>query len=81
MQRLTYLALGIILSACAPNRPPLNICFFATEDMSAHCTDPKGVDFVVPATEMNKWFTLNEVDTQKLLDYVLQLEKKAAGKR
>lgn len=83
MQPIRFLVLGIglILSACGPNRPPLTICFYSVESHSARCTDPKGKDFEVPEPELNKWLALSEADTQKLLDYVLALERKAAACR
>ena len=77
--RLTlFLALGIALSSCGPNRPKISICFFSTEAMAMLCTDPKGQDFQVPVSEMDKYFGLKEADAKLLLEYVTDLEAKAA---
>lgn len=76
--QIKYLVLGIALSACGPNRPPLTICFFSVEAQASMCTDPKGVDTQVPVANMDKWFTMNREDSERLLEYVIELEKKAA---
>ena len=77
MRLMLFLALGI-LSACGPNRPKISICFFSTEALAMLCTDPKGQDFQVPVADMDKYFGLKEADAKLLLEYVTDLEAKAA---
>lgn len=42
------------------------------------CTDPKGQNFQVPVADMDKYFGLKESDASLLLEYVTDLEAKAA---
>lgn len=77
---IVYLALGISLVSCGPNRPALSICFFSYEARAMKCTDPKGKDFECDLQCMDGYFGLSARDAEKLLDYVTDLEKKQKPK-
>ena len=76
---LIILALaGITLSSCGPKKPPLTLCFFSSDRNAFLCTDPDGNDLQVEARDANKYFGLSPRDSEKLLDYVTDLEAKVA---
>lgn len=80
MLPLLFLLLGISLVSCGPNRPPLSICFFSSQDRVMKCSDPKGQAFEVTIENMNGYFGLNPRDAEKLLEYVTDLEKNQKSK-
>lgn len=85
MRPIASLILGIIalsLLGCGPNRPPLTMCFFSSEARVMKCTDPEGKDYDCDVYCMDEFFGMPKKDAERLLDYVIELEKKAArGKR
>lgn len=78
--RLTlFLMLGISsLSACGPNRPQMTICFYNDEQHVSKCKSPDGKRFDCDSKCMDKHFTTPERDAEKLMNYVVELEKQAA---
>ena len=77
MRLMRFLAL-VILSACGPNRPKISLCSLRTEALANLFTHPKGQDFQVPVADMDKYFGLKDADAILLLEYVTDLEAKAA---